>query len=66
MLWLVPLLAALLRLRGYRHDEAADHSRINWLFGFVGEGEGWHSNHHARQRGRLMVTDRANLIFLVG
>ncbi len=37
-------------LWGYRNYETADNSRNNWLFGFVGHGEGWHNNHHAHQR----------------
>lgn len=34
---------------GKRRFNTADESRNNWIFGFLGFGEGWHNNHHARQ-----------------
>lgn len=37
-------------LWGYRNYDTPDNSRNNWLLGVVGHGEGWHNNHHARQR----------------
>ena len=35
---------------GYKNYQTTDDSRNNWLFGFLGMGEGWHNNHHADQR----------------
>jgi len=32
---------------GYRTYETGDNSRNNWLVALVGNGEGWHNNHHA-------------------
>ncbi|MDA1052624.1 MAG: acyl-CoA desaturase [Planctomycetota bacterium] len=41
---------AFCHLRGYRNYDTPDNSRNNWLFAIVGYGDGWHNNHHARQR----------------
>jgi stearoyl-CoA desaturase (delta-9 desaturase) len=32
---------------GYQNFDTQDDSRNNWLVGLVGNGEGWHNNHHA-------------------
>lgn len=37
-------------LWGYQNYATDDNSRNNWLFGFLGYGDGWHNNHHAFQR----------------
>jgi stearoyl-CoA desaturase (delta-9 desaturase) len=37
-------------LWGYRTHETDDFSRNNLLVGYLAAGEGWHNNHHARQR----------------
>jgi len=34
-------------LFGSREYETGDHSRNNFLFGVLAQGEGWHNNHHA-------------------
>ena len=35
---------------GYQNFDTQDDSRNNWLVGLVGNGEGWHNNHHAQPR----------------
>jgi stearoyl-CoA desaturase (delta-9 desaturase) len=37
-------------LWGYRTHSTHDNSRNNLLVGYLAAGEGWHNNHHARQR----------------
>jgi stearoyl-CoA desaturase (delta-9 desaturase) len=37
-------------LWGYRNHETNENSRNNLLVGYLACGEGWHNNHHARQR----------------
>jgi fatty-acid desaturase len=38
-------------LWGYRNYETGDNSRNNWVVALLTNGEGWHNNHHASQRG---------------
>lgn len=35
---------------GYRNYETGEHSRNNFLMGYLALGEGWHNNHHADPR----------------
>jgi len=37
-------------LWGYRNYETDEHSRNNFVFGILANGEGWHNNHHADPR----------------
>lgn len=41
---------SLTHIWGYRNFNTSDNSRNNWLMGYLGMGEGWHNNHHAKQR----------------
>ena len=38
-------------LWGYRNYETGENSRNNWVVALLTNGEGWHNNHHANQRG---------------
>lgn len=33
---------------GYRNFDTSDHSQNNFLLGYLGWGQGWHNNHHAK------------------
>jgi len=35
-------------LIGYRNFDTRDHSQNNFVLGYLGWGQGWHNNHHAR------------------
>ena len=37
-------------LWGYRNYETNENSRNNWFFALIGNGEGWHNNHHGDPR----------------
>ena len=37
---------SLTHLFGYRTYPTGEHSRNNWLLGYIASGEGWHNNHH--------------------
>ena len=41
---------SLTHLWGYRRYETHDDSRNNWLVALLGNGEGWHNNHHSEPR----------------